>query len=64
MQKTESEILKKKLLELVESATMSGALGSFALTGNPDPEHIQGYFFLHPDQKAKTQNVPHPLAKK
>lgn len=45
----------------IEAAVMSGALGSFALTGYPLPEDIQGYFFLHPNQKKCTQNVPHPL---
>lgn len=48
---------------LVEAAVMSGALGSFALTGSPDPEKIQGYFFLHPNQRPLTKNVPHPLGK-
>lgn len=46
----------------IEGAVMSGALASFAVVGNPLPEKIHGYFFMHPDQKPLTENVPHPLA--
>jgi len=46
----------------IESSVLSGALASFALTGRPLLEDIQGYLFLHQDQKSKGKNVHHPLA--
>jgi len=45
----------------IESAALSGALASFALTGLPQLENIQGYFFLHSEQNAAGKNVHHPL---
>lgn len=46
----------------IEAAVMSGALACFALTGLPDPETIQGYFFMHPNQREFVKNVAHAFS--
>jgi len=45
----------------IEAAALSGALASYALTGFPKLEDIQGYLFFHPNQMEFGKNIKHPF---